>query len=137
MPSVGPLPWIRVLTVRPLPAGWAGRAVLVPAVDGRQAGEDVGRVGKRDRIRLRLHFGDELLVRSGRHYVLTPTAERLLPAGWAGMVMAADLAKVPVTDTAAPPEEEDPHPVRATAASSGMDSRTAKRRMSNLVISGR
>ncbi|HXL93651.1 MAG TPA: LysR family transcriptional regulator [Streptosporangiaceae bacterium] len=30
--------------------------------------------------RLRLHFGDELLVRSGRHYVLTPTAERLLPA---------------------------------------------------------
>src|SRR5580698_7315484 len=30
--------------------------------------------------RLRLHFGDELLVRSGRQYVLTPTAERLLPA---------------------------------------------------------
>jgi DNA-binding transcriptional LysR family regulator len=30
--------------------------------------------------RLRLHFGDELLVRSGRQYVLTPIAERLLPA---------------------------------------------------------
>jgi DNA-binding transcriptional LysR family regulator len=30
--------------------------------------------------RLRLHFGDELLVRSGRQYLLTPTAERLLPA---------------------------------------------------------
>jgi DNA-binding transcriptional LysR family regulator len=30
--------------------------------------------------RLRLHFGDELLVRSGRRYVLTPTAQRLLPA---------------------------------------------------------
>jgi DNA-binding transcriptional LysR family regulator len=30
--------------------------------------------------RLRLHFGDELLVRSGRQYVLTPVAERLLPA---------------------------------------------------------
>jgi DNA-binding transcriptional LysR family regulator len=30
--------------------------------------------------RLRLHFGDELLVRSGRQYVLTPAAERLLPA---------------------------------------------------------
>jgi DNA-binding transcriptional LysR family regulator len=30
--------------------------------------------------RLRLQFGDELLVRSGRRYVLTPTAERLLPA---------------------------------------------------------
>jgi DNA-binding transcriptional LysR family regulator len=30
--------------------------------------------------RLRQHFGDELLVRSGRQYVLTPAAERLLPA---------------------------------------------------------
>ena len=30
--------------------------------------------------RLRLHFGDELLIRSGRQYVLTPAAERLLPA---------------------------------------------------------
>jgi DNA-binding transcriptional LysR family regulator len=29
--------------------------------------------------RLRLHFGDELLVRSGRRYQLTPAAERLLP----------------------------------------------------------
>jgi DNA-binding transcriptional LysR family regulator len=29
--------------------------------------------------RLRLHFGDELLVRSGRQYRLTPAAERLLP----------------------------------------------------------
>jgi DNA-binding transcriptional LysR family regulator len=29
--------------------------------------------------RLRLHFGDELLVRSGRQYRLTPEAERLLP----------------------------------------------------------
>jgi DNA-binding transcriptional LysR family regulator len=30
--------------------------------------------------RLRLHFGDELLVRSGRGYLPTPAAERLLPA---------------------------------------------------------
>jgi len=30
--------------------------------------------------RLRQHFGDELLVRSGREYQLTPTATRLLPA---------------------------------------------------------
>jgi DNA-binding transcriptional LysR family regulator len=30
--------------------------------------------------RLRQHFGDDLLVRSGRQYVLTPMAERLLPA---------------------------------------------------------
>ena len=30
--------------------------------------------------RLRRHFGDELLVRSGRQYALTPAAERLLPA---------------------------------------------------------
>lgn len=30
--------------------------------------------------RLRQHFGDELLVRSGREYVLTPMASRLLPA---------------------------------------------------------
>ena len=30
--------------------------------------------------RLRRHFGDELLVRSGRQYLLTPEAERLLPA---------------------------------------------------------
>ena len=30
--------------------------------------------------RLRRHFGDELLVRSGRQYLLTPAAERLLPA---------------------------------------------------------
>jgi DNA-binding transcriptional LysR family regulator len=29
--------------------------------------------------RLRLHFGDELLVRTGRQYGLTPAAERLLP----------------------------------------------------------
>jgi DNA-binding transcriptional LysR family regulator len=29
--------------------------------------------------RLRLHFGDELLVRSGRQYRITPVAERLLP----------------------------------------------------------
>jgi DNA-binding transcriptional LysR family regulator len=29
--------------------------------------------------RLRQHFGDELLVRSGREYVLTPVASRLLP----------------------------------------------------------
>jgi DNA-binding transcriptional LysR family regulator len=30
--------------------------------------------------RLRQHFGDELLVRSGRGFVLTPNAERMLPA---------------------------------------------------------
>ncbi len=30
--------------------------------------------------RLRQHFGDELLVRSGREYVLTPVASRVLPA---------------------------------------------------------
>ena len=30
--------------------------------------------------RLRQHFGDELLVRSGRQFVLTPDAERVLPA---------------------------------------------------------
>src|SRR6266567_1822615 len=30
--------------------------------------------------RLRRHFGDELLVRSGRQYLLTPAAQRLLPA---------------------------------------------------------
>jgi DNA-binding transcriptional LysR family regulator len=30
--------------------------------------------------RLRRHFGDELLVRSGRQYLLTPVAQRLLPA---------------------------------------------------------
>jgi len=30
--------------------------------------------------RLRRHFGDELLVRSGRQYMLTPEAQRLLPA---------------------------------------------------------
>ena len=30
--------------------------------------------------RLRQHFGDELLVRSGREYLLTPVATRLLPA---------------------------------------------------------
>ncbi|MGD0554710.1 MAG: LysR family transcriptional regulator [Streptosporangiaceae bacterium] len=30
--------------------------------------------------RLRRHFGDELMVRSGRQYLLTPEAERLLPA---------------------------------------------------------
>lgn len=30
--------------------------------------------------RLRRHFGDELLVRAGRQYQLTPAAERLLPA---------------------------------------------------------
>jgi DNA-binding transcriptional LysR family regulator len=30
--------------------------------------------------RLRQHFGDELLVRSGRQFVLTPNAERVLPA---------------------------------------------------------
>ena len=30
--------------------------------------------------RLRQHFGDELLVRSGREYQLTATATRLLPA---------------------------------------------------------
>jgi hypothetical protein len=47
------------------------------------------------------------------------------------------LAKVPPTDTAATPEaDEDPHPARATVASSGMVSRTVKRRMSNLVVLG-
>lgn len=30
--------------------------------------------------RLRRHYGDELLVRSGRQYLLSPAAERLLPA---------------------------------------------------------
>jgi hypothetical protein len=62
---------------------------------------------------------------------------RLLAAFFAGIVMDADLAKVPPTDTAGVAEAaDDPHPARATVASNGMESRTVKRRMSNLVVSG-
>jgi len=51
--------------------------------------------------RLRQHFGDELLVRSGRQYALTPTAERLLPAVQRALCQVErTLAVTPEFDTA-------------------------------------
>jgi DNA-binding transcriptional LysR family regulator len=51
--------------------------------------------------RLRQHFGDELLVRSGREYQLTPTATRLLPAVRAALEQVErTLSSPPVFDPA-------------------------------------
>src|SRR5215831_9988100 len=50
--------------------------------------------------RLRQHFGDELLARSGREYLLTPLAAGLLPA--------VQEALCQVERTLSPPSEFDP-----------------------------
>jgi DNA-binding transcriptional LysR family regulator len=62
---------------------------LVPALDALLTERNVSRAGRRLGLsqpsmsgalaRLRRHYGDDLLVRQGSGYVLTPLAERLLP----------------------------------------------------------
>jgi DNA-binding transcriptional LysR family regulator len=62
---------------------------LVPALDALLTERNVSRAARRVGIsqpaasgalgRLRRHFGDELLVRRGQNYLLTPLAERLAP----------------------------------------------------------
>ena len=61
--------------------------------------------------RLRQHFGDELLVRSGREYRLTPVASGLLPA------VRAALGQV--EQTLSVPAEFDPGTVKGGAPSKG------------------
>ena len=51
--------------------------------------------------RLRQHFGDELLVRSGREYQLTPMASGLLPAVREALAQADRTLSAPPFDPAA------------------------------------
>lgn len=77
---------------------------LVPALDALLTERNVSRAARQLRTsqssasgslaRLRRHFGDELLVRDGRHYRLSPLAQRLQPLASEAVAAARSLIEV-------------------------------------------